>query len=88
MVLGRSVLAAYEVLPAAERDQVRDVPEVVERLEKEAESLRAGGQTGERLAETVAALENGTGPGGCRLPHLPTARPGSGLTRARRTRRD
>jgi hypothetical protein len=31
---------------------------VVERLEREAEALRAGGQTGERLAETVAALEN------------------------------
>ena len=58
LVLGRSVLAAYEVLPEGERDQVRDVPEVVERLEKEAEALRAAGQTGERLAETVAALEN------------------------------
>jgi hypothetical protein len=30
----------------------------VERLEREAEVLRARGQTGERLAETVAALEN------------------------------
>ena len=58
LVLGRSVLAAYEALPAAERDEVRDVPAVVERLEKEAEDLRAQGQTGERLAETVAALEN------------------------------
>jgi serine/threonine-protein kinase len=58
LVLGRSVLAAYEVLPETERDQVREVPEVVERLEREAEALRAGGQTGERLAETVAALEN------------------------------
>ncbi len=34
------------------------MPEVVERLEKEAEALRARGQTGGRLAETVAALEN------------------------------
>ena len=58
LVLGRSVLAAYEVLPEAEREQVREVPEVVARLEKEAEVLRAAGQTGERLAETVAALEN------------------------------
>ena len=58
LVLGRSVLAAYEALPEADRSQVRDVPEVVERLEKEAEVLRAHGQTGERLAETVAALEN------------------------------
>jgi serine/threonine-protein kinase len=58
LVLGRSVLAAYEVLPEGERKQVEDVPAVVERLEKEAEALRAQGQTGERLAETVAALEN------------------------------
>ncbi len=58
LVLGRSVVAAWEVLPPAERDQVRDVPAVVERLENEAEALRARGQTGERLAETVAALEN------------------------------
>jgi len=58
LVLGRSVLAAYEVLPPAAREQVRDVPEVVERLEREAEVLRARGETGERLAVTVAALEN------------------------------
>ena len=58
LVLGRSALAAYDALPAAEREQVQDVPVVVERLEKEAEALRAAGETGERLAETVAALEN------------------------------
>ena len=58
LVLGRSVLAVYEALPEADRSKVRDVPAVVERLEKEAEGLRARGQTGERLAETVAALEN------------------------------
>jgi hypothetical protein len=58
LVLGRSALAAYDALPAAEREQVKDVPAVVERLEKEAEALRARGATGERLAETVAALEN------------------------------
>ncbi len=58
LILGRSVLAVYEALPQTDRDQVRDVPAVVERLEKEAEALRAGGQTGERLAVTVAALEN------------------------------
>jgi serine/threonine-protein kinase len=58
LVLGRSALAAYEALPEAERSQVRDVPMVVERLEREAEMLRARGETGERLAETVAALEN------------------------------
>ena len=58
LVLGRSALAAYDALPASEREQVKGVPEVVERLEKEAEALRARGETGERLAETVAALEN------------------------------
>ncbi len=58
LVLGRSVLAAWEALPEAERAQVRDVPDVVTRLENEAEALRARGQTGERLAVTVAALEN------------------------------
>ena len=58
LVLGRSVLGIYEALPAADRKQVPDVPAVVARLEKEAEALRAAGQTGERLAGTVAALEN------------------------------
>jgi len=58
LVLGRSALAAYNALPPAEQQQVKDVPEVIERLEKEAEALRARGETGERLAETVAALEN------------------------------
>jgi serine/threonine-protein kinase len=58
LVLGRSVLAVYAALPESERKQVPDVPRVVEQLEKEAEVLRAQGQTGERLAETVAALEN------------------------------
>ena len=58
LVLGRSVLAVYQALPEAERKQVPEVPAVVERLEKEAEALRAAGRTGEHLAETVAALEN------------------------------
>ena len=58
LVLGRSVLAAYDALAEGERHHVPDVPEVVERLEKQAEALRARGQTGEGLAETVAALEN------------------------------
>jgi len=58
LVLGRSVLAVYAALPESERKQVPDVPEVVERLEKEAEALRAANMSGEHLAETVAALEN------------------------------
>jgi hypothetical protein len=58
LVLGRSVLAAYEALPESERGQAPDVPRVVARLEDEAAALRARGETGPRLAETVAALEN------------------------------
>jgi hypothetical protein len=58
LVLGRSVLAVYAALPPADRAQVPEVPEVVARLEKEAEALRAAGRTGEYLVETVAALEN------------------------------
>lgn len=58
LVLGRSVLRVYEALSPAQREQVPGVPAVVERLENEAEALRARGQTGARLAETVAALEN------------------------------
>ena len=57
LVLGRSVIAAYHALDRGTRDQLRELPEVVERLEREAELLRARGDT-ERLAVTVAALEN------------------------------
>jgi hypothetical protein len=57
LLLGRSALSAYDALPANERSQAPDVRDVVERLEADAEALRARGDTGERLAETVAALE-------------------------------
>jgi len=57
LLLGRSALSAYGALPAHERSQALDVPGVVERLEADAEALRARGDTGERLTETVAALE-------------------------------
>ncbi|HJQ65528.1 MAG TPA: serine/threonine-protein kinase [Gemmatimonadales bacterium] len=57
LLLGRSALSAYDALPANERSQAPDVRGVVERLEADAEALRAQGDTGERLAETVAALE-------------------------------
>jgi serine/threonine-protein kinase len=57
LLLGRSALSAYDALPASERSQAPDVRGVVERLEADAEALRARGDTGERLAETVAALE-------------------------------
>ncbi len=58
LVLGRSVRALYDALPEPARKQVPEVPGVAERLEREAESLRAAGVTGDRLLETVAALEN------------------------------
>ena len=58
LVLGRSVMAVFAALPEGERSQVEDVPAVVAQLEKEAEALRAAGGQTERLAETVAALEN------------------------------
>ncbi|HEY7194018.1 MAG TPA: serine/threonine-protein kinase [Gemmatimonadales bacterium] len=58
LVLGRSVIEAYRALDRGTQTALRDLPELVERLEREAEALRARGDTGERLAETVAALEN------------------------------
>jgi len=58
LVLGRSALSAYHALPDAERQQARDLPAVVERLETGAEALRARGDTGESLTEAVAALEH------------------------------
>src|ERR1044071_3349778 len=56
-LLARSALSVYKALPDAERHQAPDVPRVLERLEAEAEALRRRGDTGERLTETVAALE-------------------------------
>ncbi|HET9709815.1 MAG TPA: serine/threonine-protein kinase [Gemmatimonadales bacterium] len=57
LVLGRSALSAYRALPEATQRQLRDVPRVVTELEAAAEALRARGDTGEHLTETVAALE-------------------------------
>ena len=58
LLLGRSALNAYNALPDAARDEVPDVPRVLQRLEAGAEALRARGETGERLTEAVAALEH------------------------------
>jgi hypothetical protein len=57
LVLGRSALSAYRALPEETQHQLRDVPRVVTELEAAAEALRARGDTGEHLTETVAALE-------------------------------
>lgn len=58
LVLGKSALAAYEALPDSLRGEVHGVRDVVERLEGRAEALRARGETGPPLTQTVAALEN------------------------------
>lgn len=58
VVLGRSTLAAFAALPESLGREAREVPAVVGRLEARAERLRAKGETGEPLNETVAALEN------------------------------
>jgi len=57
LVLGRSAISAYRALPEATQQQLADVPRVVTELEAAAEALRARGDSGEHLAETVAALE-------------------------------
>ncbi len=58
MVLGRSVEAAYDALTREQRAAVTDLPAVVGRLEARAAGLRARGDTGPALTDTVAALEN------------------------------
>ncbi len=57
-VLGRSTLAAYRALPDDTRRQVPGIPRIVEQMERRADALRGQGDTGERLGETVALLEN------------------------------
>lgn len=58
VVLGRSIAELYKSLPSEERKQFTEVPQVIRRLERDAESLRRRGDQGERLASAVAALEN------------------------------
>ena len=58
VLLGRSALDAFKALPEADRQQARDLPDVVARLETGTEALRAKGDTGESLTEAVAALEH------------------------------
>src|SRR5256885_24369 len=56
-VLRRSALAANKELPDADRRQARDLPALLERVETGAEALRARGDTGESLTETLAPPE-------------------------------
>ena len=57
MVLGRAATDVFNTLAPHARDRLHDVPAVIHRLEHNAERLRARGQTGEDLTQTVAALE-------------------------------
>ncbi|MGD2135161.1 MAG: hypothetical protein PVF27_03330, partial [Gemmatimonadales bacterium] len=58
LVLGRAAVGLFEDLPSDVRRRLPEVQETVRRLERDAEVLRRYGDTGERLATTVAALEN------------------------------
>jgi serine/threonine-protein kinase len=58
LVLGQAAADLFDGLPSATRHRLPDVPKVIERLERDAEALRKRGETGERLATAVAALEN------------------------------
>jgi serine/threonine protein kinase len=57
-VLGRAATEIYQDLPSDVQQRLSDVPHVVQKLERDAEALRRRGDTGKRLATTVAALEN------------------------------
>jgi len=57
LVLGRAATDLFYELPAADRSQLSDMPQVVDRLESHAERLRGREDTGEQLTATVAALE-------------------------------
>jgi hypothetical protein len=58
LALGRAATEAFDALPEKTRAQLRGVRGVIQLLEERAEVLRAGGDTGARLTEAVAALEN------------------------------
>ena len=58
LALGRAATEAFDALPEKTRAQLRGVRGVIQLLEDRAEALRAGGDTGARLTEAVAALEN------------------------------
>jgi serine/threonine-protein kinase len=58
LVLGRAAVDVFEALPAPIRHQLATAPDVIHRLERDAEALRRRGDTGERLQTAVAALES------------------------------
>jgi hypothetical protein len=55
--IGRAATEAFDALPAAQRKKLGGVREAIGLLEERAEVLRAGGDTGARLTQAVAALE-------------------------------
>lgn len=57
LILGRAAVDVFEALPAPVRRQLAEAPDVIRRLERDAEALRRRGDTGERLQTAVAALE-------------------------------
>jgi hypothetical protein len=57
MVLGRAATQAFDALPSEQRKELGGVRQAIELLEERAEVLRAGGDTGARLTQAVAALE-------------------------------
>ncbi|MGD8726537.1 MAG: serine/threonine-protein kinase [Gemmatimonadales bacterium] len=58
IVLGRAANELFADLPSEVRHRMPEVPEVIGRLERDAERLRARGDAGEQLETAVAALEN------------------------------
>jgi serine/threonine-protein kinase len=58
IVLGRAANDLFAELPSDIRRRMPEVPEVIGRLERDAERLRARGDAGGQLETAVAALEN------------------------------
>jgi serine/threonine-protein kinase len=58
LVLSRAAVDLFDALPADTRHRLSDAPDVIHRLEHDAEALRRRGETGPQLTDTIAALEN------------------------------
>lgn len=57
LVLSRAAVDLYRELPPSDRSRLSDMPQVVDKLESQAEKLRGREDSGEHLTATVAALE-------------------------------
>lgn len=58
LVLGRAATEIYQSLPSDMRSRLAEVPQIVQKLERDAKEMRRRGVTGNHLAATVGALEN------------------------------